>query len=296
MDIGSVNRLVLDWYSAHARDLPWRHNPYLGNPYAILVSEVMLQQTQVERTVPKFLEFMSRFPTIGDLAQASLADVIGIWSGMGYNNRAVRLQRLAQVVVAEHAGHIPHELESLLTLPGVGPYTASAVACFAYGVSIPVIDTNIYRVLSRLVHGVEPPSRGAIEPLAAEYLPTIEASQWHQALMDIGATLCTVVAPRCIHCPLQEVCSAAPALRDGANRKLAKASVPYTPKQARFMGSSRYYRGRIVEALRQSPEGISVTKVEDLFSEVLTKKLDSIITSLVRDGLAVRIGTTLRLP
>jgi A/G-specific adenine glycosylase len=296
MDTSAVNRLVLDWYSANARDLPWRRAPYLGNAYAILVSEVMLQQTQVDRTVPKFLEFMTRFPTIRDLAQATPGDVIGIWSGMGYNNRAVRLQRLAQVVVADHAGDIPHDIASLLPLPGIGPYTASAVACFAYGASVPVIDTNIYRVLSRLVHGVDAPSRAEIEPLATEYLPAIDASAWHQALMDIGATLCTVAAPRCMLCPLREVCSAAPALQDGANRKLAEASVPYAPKQARFTGSARYYRGRIVEALRQAAEGIAVTSVESLFIDSPANDLDAIIASLVRDGLAVNDGATLRLP
>jgi A/G-specific adenine glycosylase len=296
MDIGAVNRLVLGWYATHSRDLPWRRSPYLGDAYAILVSEVMLQQTPVSRTVPKFLEFMTRFPTISDLAQASLRDVISIWSGMGYNNRAVRLHRMAQVIVTEHAGDIPQDVSSLLTLPGVGPYTASAVACFAYGTSVPVIDTNIYRLLSRLVHGVDAPSRAEIEPLATEYLPVLNASAWHQGLMDIGATLCTVVAPRCMRCPLRGVCSAAPVLLNGANRELAQASVPHTPKQVSFMGSKRYYRGRIVDALRQSSEGIEVASVQLLFSGGINKDLDSIITSLIRDGLAVRVGATLRLP
>jgi A/G-specific adenine glycosylase len=296
MDTGAVNQLVLDWYSANARDLPWRRVPYIGNAYAVLVSEVMLQQTQVNRTVPKFLEFMSRFPTIRDLAEAPAGEVIGIWSGMGYNNRAVRLHRLAQVVWADHAGEIPSDVTSLLSLPGIGPYTASAVACFAYGANVPVIDTNVYRVLSRLVHGVNAPSRAEIEPLATEYLPAIDASAWHQALMDIGATLCTVATPRCMLCPLREACIAAPALQDSANRKLAEASTPYIPKQARFTGSTRYYRGRIVEALRQTPEGIAVTSLEPLFGDSPIKDLDSIIASLVRDGLAVRDSGTLRLP
>ena len=297
MDVAYVNRLVLDWYAANARDLPWRRPPYLGDAYAVLVSEVMLQQTQVDRTVPKFLDFMARFPSIRALAIGTPGDVIALWSGMGYNNRAVRLQRLAAVVVADHAGEIPHDVESLLTLPGIGPYTASAVACFAYGASVPVVDTNIYRVLSRLVHGVQAPSRAEVEPLASEFLPANDASSWHQALMDIGATICTVQTPRCMLCPIREACAAAPALQDGANRKLAEASVPYSPKQAKFAGSTRYYRGRIVEALRKSgPEGIAIASVDALFSESPTSGLPQIIDSLVRDGLAVGEGESLRLP
>jgi A/G-specific adenine glycosylase len=297
MDAASVNRLVLDWYAANARDLPWRRPPYLGDAYAVLVSEVMLQQTQVDRTVPKFLDFMARFPSMHALAEATPGDVIALWSGMGYNNRAVRLQRLAEVVVADHAGEIPRDVETLLTLPGIGPYTASAVACFAYGASVPVVDTNIYRVLSRLVHGVQAPSRAEVEPLATEFLPANDASSWHQALMDIGATICTVQMPHCVLCPIRQACAAAPALQDGANRKLAEASVPYAPKQAKFAGSRRYYRGRIVEALRQaSPEGLTLAILDALFGKSPTGGLPQIVDSLVRDGLAVREGDTLRLP
>jgi A/G-specific adenine glycosylase len=297
VDIAAVNRLVLDWYSANSRDLPWRRAPYLGDAYAVLVSEVMLQQTQVERTVPKFIEFMATFPTIDALAAASAGDVIVLWSGMGYNNRAVRLQRLAGVVVAEHAGQIPRDVETLLTLPGVGPYTAAAIACFAYDAHVPVLDTNIYRVLSRLVHGVEAPSRADVDPLATRFLPDRDASLWHQALMDIGATICGGSAPRCMLCPLREVCAAAPALRAGVNRKQAEASVPYAPKQATFAGSARYYRGRIVEALRQSsPEGLVIANVDALFADAPAGGLSPIIDGLVRDGLAIRAGAALRLP
>jgi A/G-specific adenine glycosylase len=297
VDVAAVNRLVLDWYAVNARDLPWRRPPYLGDAYAVLVSEVMLQQTQVERTLPKFIEFMATFPTIHALAAASAGDVIALWSGMGYNNRAVRLQRLAGMVVAEHAGQIPRNVETLLTLPGIGRYTAAAIACFAYDAHVPVLDTNIYRVLSRLVHGVDAPSRADVEPLATRFLPDRDASAWHQALMDIGATICGVSAPRCILCPLREVCAAAPALRAGVSRKQAKASVPYAPKQAKFAGSTRYYRGRIVEALRQSsPEGLAIASVNALFPEAPVEGFSPIIDGLVRDGLATRAGVELRLP
>lgn len=297
MDVHAVNRAVLDWYAANARDLPWRRPPYLGDAYAILVSEVMLQQTQVDRTVPKFVEFMTQFPTIQALADATPGEVIALWSGMGYNNRAVRLQKLASIVVAEHASVVPADVDSLRTLPGIGPYTASAVACFAYDASVPVVDTNIYRVLSRVVHGVNAPSRADVEPLATEFLPKANASAWHQALMDIGATLCTVAAPKCMLCPLREACAAAPALQDGANRKLAEASVPYAPKQAKFVGSTRFYRGRIVEALRKaSDQSIAISDLPALFGAQPTVDLESVVAGLVRDGLAVREAAKVRLP
>jgi A/G-specific adenine glycosylase len=297
MDVSAVNHAVLDWYRDNARDLPWRRPPYVGDAYAVLVSEVMLQQTQVDRTTPKFIEFMTQFPTIHDLAQATPGEVIALWSGMGYNNRAVRLQRLAQVVVEEHAGVVPREVEALLALPGIGPYTASAVACFAYDANVAVVDTNIYRVLSRLVNGVQAPSRAEVEPLATEFLPEDDASAWHQALMDIGATLCTVSTPRCMLCPLLATCSAAPALQDGADRKLAEASVPYAPKQAKFAGSTRFYRGRVVEALRGAGQaGLGQSELDGLFGDEPPGGLAAILAGLVRDGLAIHDGERLRLP
>jgi A/G-specific adenine glycosylase len=263
----------------------------------------MLQQTQVDRTVPKFLEFMARFPTLTALAGSPAADVIRLWSGMGYNVRAVRLHRLAQLVVSEHEGHLPSGAQELRALPGIGPYTASAVACFANGASEPVLDTNVYRVLSRLAYGVEAPSRGALEPLAAELLPgpgdPLDASAWHQGLMDIGATICMAAKPRCMLCPLRDNCAAAPALQDGASRSLAESSVPYAPKQGRFEGSRRYYRGRVIEGLR----GAASISVDDLgllvyenYAEDDQERLGVLIDGLVKDGLAQWIDGRVALP
>ena len=297
MNVPAVNQIVLDWYTANARDLPWRNPPFLGNPYAVLVSEVMLQQTQVERTIPKFNEFMKRFPTMRKLSESTSGEVITMWSGMGYNNRAVRLQRLAKVVVAEHAGVVPSSIKSLLALPGIGPYTASAIACFAFDQSVPVIDTNIYRVLSRLVNGVNAPSRGVVEPLAAQFLPAHRASEWHQGLMDIGATLCSVSAPKCMRCPLRGACAAAPALQGGNNPKLAETSVPYKPKQSQFTGSQRFYRGRIVEAVRHAPaKGIPISALHEVIELQSSAQLGEIVGSLVRDGLVVQSEEFIRLP
>lgn len=297
MDIRKINRIVLEWYAINARELPWRSRPYLGDAYAVLVSEIMLQQTQVNRAIPKFLEFMMQFPSIHALASASPGDVINLWSGMGFNNRAVRLHRLARIVVADYAGVIPREIETLLTLPGVGRYTAAAVACFAYEEQVPVFDTNIYRVLSRLVHGIDAPSRAEIEPLGTQFLPDKSASLWNQALMDIGATLCTALSPRCMRCPLHENCTAAPFLQGGGDPAIAKSSVPNAPRQAKFAGSTRYYRGRIVETLRQAPsEGLAYMNIDILFKHALGTDLELIIDGLVRDGLVVRASGMLHLP
>ena len=270
MNVEAVHEAAAGWYAINARDLPWRSPPFLGDPYAILVSEVMLQQTQVDRTIPKFLEFMDRFPTLMALAEAPAAEAIRLWSGMGYNGRA------------------------------------AAVACFAFGANEPVLDTNVYRVLSRLVHGTQAPSRKEMEPLAREMLPngvTIDAPTWHQALMDIGATLCTVARPRCMLCPLRTHCAAAPALQDGSARSLAEASVPYAPKQGRFAGSNRYYRGRVVEALRDLPvgTGLPLTELGPLLAETYDDQrdgawLDGLVAGLARDGLVWRDGGWLTLP
>jgi A/G-specific adenine glycosylase len=277
------------WYATNGRDLPWRRT---NDPYAILVSEVMLQQTQVDRVVPKYLEFLGAFPTLQALASASPGDVIRLWAPLGYNSRAVRLHTLAERVVMEMDGHLPQTVAGLGSLPGIGPYTASAVACFAFGATVPVMDTNIYRVLSRVGHGVEPPSKQELEALGQAWLPTINSSSWHQALMDIGATLCTVAKPRCKLCPLRAHCQAAPLLQSGATRGLAKSSVPHSPKQAPFAGSTRYYRGRIVEKLRGLPPGIriSLNELGRNVSEGFDPMTDGdwfrgLLTHLERDGL-----------
>ncbi len=292
-----LHEAVARWYRANARDLPWRRT---RDPYAVLVSEVMLQQTQVDRVIPKYLAFLEAFPSLAILAEAQPADVIRIWVGMGYNGRAVRLHRLAREVVERHGGRLPETVEELRTLPGVGPYTASAVACFAFGAAVPVLDTNVYRVLSRVAHGVEAPSRSEIGPLAADLAPRdggVSPSDWHQGLMDIGATVCTAARPRCMLCPLRELCAAAPTLQAGADRRLAEASVPYSPKQSKFEGSTRYYRGRIVDFLRDHPgdDGAPIEEVAAL-AEGAPTTVEDLLAALERDGLVVRIAGRVRLP
>ncbi|MDE2837634.1 MAG: A/G-specific adenine glycosylase [Chloroflexota bacterium] len=305
VDARTLHESVAAWYARNARVLPWRG---IDDPYAILVSEVMLQQTQVERVIPKFRAFLDAFPTLRALAGAQPADVIRVWAGMGYNGRAVRLHRLARDVMERLGGELPSTAEELRKLPGIGPYTAAAVASFAYGEPVAVLDTNIYRVLSRVVHGVEAPSRDALHPIAEELLPQagspITSADWHQALMDVGATLCTARQPRCMLCPLRPHCAAAPHLQSGSDPALAEASVPYAPRQSRFQGSARYFRGRIVGYLREQPDtGVDESALEAVLRDAETASgaacpvsLPDLLAALERDGLVRCEGTRVRLP
>jgi len=223
------NRALLRWHrsTAELRDLPWR---FEVDPYRILVSEVMLQQTQAARVVEPFRRFVERFPTVEDLAAADLADVLAAWSGLGYNVRARRLRDAAREIVA---GGWPTTPEALERLPGVGPYTAAAVASFAFGVRVPAIDTNLQRVLSRW-HGE--PLRGAVLQAIAKAAMGDDAGAWNQAMMDLGATICRSRLPRCGDCPVDVWCSGP----DGY--------LPPRP-QTRFEGSARQLRGAIVRAV-----------------------------------------------
>jgi A/G-specific adenine glycosylase len=203
---------LLAWYAATGRALPWRDT---RDPYAILVSEVMLQQTQVERVLPKYQEFLALYPTLHALAAAPTADVIRAWAPLGYNVRAVRLQQIARQAIVEHGGALPLTVDGLVALKGIGRYTAGAIACFAYGLPVATVDTNIRRVLWRVFRGIEPSAwptgqaaaRATLE-LAAWALPATAAYDWQQALMDLGATACLSRRPRCERCPLATVCAA----------------------------------------------------------------------------------------
>ena len=303
-DARSFHDAVASWYARNARVLPWRG---IADSYAILVSEVMLQQTQVERVIPKYRAFLDAFPTLHALANAQPADVIRLWAGMGYNGRAVRLRKLAWEVVEHHNGELPRTADELRKLSGIGPYTAAAVASFAFGEPVPVLDTNIYRVLSRVVHGIDAPSRDAIHPLAESLLPQpdspITPADWHQALMDIGATLCTARQPRCMLCPLRELCAAAPHLQSGGDPALAEASIPDAPRQSRFQGSARYFRGHIVDYLREQPDaGVKESALEGVLRDAETASgapcpvsLSDLLAALERDGLIRRDDGRVRL-
>ena len=257
-DLATVHARVLEWYAANARDLPWRRT---RDPYAILVSEVMLQQTQVERVIPKWHAWLERFPTLLDLARASRADAIRAWQGLGYNLRAVRLHAIACQVAAEYAGELPRDRADLLRLKGIGRYTAGAVACFAYEQPVAMVDTNVRRVLSRVFGW--PPS--AVDDLARSVVPVSAAYAWNQALMDLGATLCRARQPLCLACPLVAECGGPRALAGSPESAAGPPTPAASPKVAAgpFNGSRRYHRGRIVQLLRGLPAGESM-RVSDL--------------------------------
>jgi len=269
----SVQQRLLAWYAEHARDLPWRRT---RDPYAVLVSEVMLQQTQVERVVPKWHAWLDQFPTLEALARASRADAIRAWQGLGYNLRAVRLHSIATQVMVEFDGVLPITLEGLLTLKGVGRYTAGAVACFAYGLPVSIVDTNVRRVLGRVFRD----AGGSVQEVADAVVPTREAYAWNQALMDLGATMCRAEAPLCLLCPVHDLCASA-----------GQVSVRKTAAQPRFAGSTRYFRGRVLDALRTLPEGqtLALDELAMRFEPACSaQRLDVIVEGLAADGLVER--------
>src|SRR3990172_1414645 len=198
-------RRLLRWYRRRGRSLPWRRTT---DPYRILVSEVMLQQTQVERVIPKYREFLRRYPSIADLARAHVREVREVWYPLGYNIRPVRLWEIANAVVRRYDGQIPAQRDRLLALKGIGPYTAGAVLAFAYGRRVPVLDTNGGGVLRRVFYARRTPD-GVLWRLAARLLPR-NAYDFNQALMDFGATLCTARAPQCPACPMRDFCKSYP--------------------------------------------------------------------------------------
>ncbi len=207
--IEPIQRALLRWYEAHQRDLPWRRS---SDPYAIWVSEVMLQQTQVATVKPYYERFLEQFPTVEALAAAPLDDVLKAWEGLGYYGRARNLHRAAKHVVAEHDGKLPDRVDELLKLPGVGKYTAGALASIAFGLDEPVLDGNVTRVLARVfrVRGdvTKAGTQKALWALARDLIPSGEASFFNQALMDLGAQICVPRAPRCLACPLYDPCEA----------------------------------------------------------------------------------------
>src|SRR6266566_8031515 len=298
--LARVHAYLLQWYAVEHRDLPWRST---HDPYAILVSEIMLQQTQVHRVLPKYQQFLATFPTLAALAAAPTSDVISAWAPLGYNMRAIRLQSIARQVIAEYGGRIPDTIEALLQLKGVGRYTAGAIACFAYKKQVATVDTNINRVLHRIFLGLEYPepklNNDQILLLAEQVLPDGKAYDWNQALMDLGATICTSNNPQCTRCPIQQTCAAYTEMSQqslfpsGAvlreMRKVAEKKDNYQTQP--FTSTNRYFRGRIVDHLRSLPanERISLNtlgrKIKPEFCPEDLPWLQKLIDGLVKDGL-----------
>ena len=278
----AFSQAVLDWYGRHRRDLPWRD---VDDGYAVLVSEIMLQQTQVSRVIPKYQAFMACWPTPAALAAATRADVLREWQGLGYNRRAVALHRAAQAIVERHGGKVPDDLAALMALPGIGAYTARAVLAFAFEQDAAPVDTNVARVVARAVVGTG--LRGAaLQRAADDAVPAGRGRDWSAALMDLGATFCSS-RPRCDQCPLATVCAWAVAGGEDPAGGPRSSTAP-------FVGSNRFHRGRLLDALREGAVTadalIGAAAAED------QARAHAVADGLVADGLAEWDGGMLRLP
>jgi A/G-specific adenine glycosylase len=302
--VNVIQRRLLQWYRRHGRsELPWRT---ARQPYRTVVSEFMLAQTQVERVVPKFEAFVARFPGFVSLARATPAEVLREWKGLGYNSRAVRLRRLAQVVVEEFGGNLPRERERLRTLPGIGPYTAAAIRAFAFDIDDAPIDTNVRRLVNRLFFGLEYPHRAApceLDARARELVPPGRAHDWNSALMDLGSSICTARAPKCLLCPLRCACAAAPVDAGLLERLRVAAGGRRSPQNViPFEHTTRYARGRILDRLRDLPPGrrISLLDLHDAIARAVpgrsVEEVSKLVDALSRDGLLTRDGSGVALP
>lgn len=286
---GTKERIIADllaWYETDGRhDLPWRHT---RDPYRVLVSELMLQQTQVPRVIPKYRAFLKAFPTVRALAQAPRSDVLRAWQGLGYNSRAIRLHELAKAIDGRE---FPKTNAELRALPGIGPYTAGAVRIFAFDRPDLSVDVNVRRVLSRLLFAKRAiPTSDRIDALAVRFITDSgRPHDWHSALMDLGSAVCVARNPRCDDCPLRASCKS-----KGARPDEARSS----PKQSKFTGSNRWWRGRI---LRLIIDGSNDTR--ELPTRILGRDAtpqeraacQAAIAGLVEEGIAKRERTRLAL-
>ena len=242
---------ILAWYDATGRELAFRAT---ADPYAVLVSELMAQQTQAERAADAWTDWMARWPTVDDLAAAPLADVLRAWRGLGYNRRALNLHRAAQAIVAEHGGVIPVDLAALERLPGVGPYTARAVAAIAFRVPVGAVDTNVRRVLGRIgAGGAETFPGSAMQELADAVVPSERPDAWTHALMDLGQRLCRPAGPRCADCPVIAWCRYAAG--DRPPQPAAPGSRAVRRPEPAFPSTNRWLRGRILDRARAADDG-----------------------------------------
>ncbi|WP_304528904.1 A/G-specific adenine glycosylase [Blastococcus haudaquaticus] len=284
-----VGDTIVDWYAGAARDLPWRRPGV--DAWAVLVSEVMLQQTPVARVEPVWREWMDRWPTPGHLAAVAPADVIRAWGKLGYPRRALRLRETAVAVVERHGGVVPDDVAALEALPGIGTYTARAVACFGYGQPQPVVDTNVRRVVARLVHGWAEAGNARAADLtdigALAPTDTARATRFSVAVMELGALVCVARTPRCGACPVRDRCAwrlAGSPVHDGPAKRVQK-----------FAGTDRQVRGRLLDVLRAAHEPVDAATLEPAWDDAIQRSrcLDSLLT----DGLVEQTADGLfRLP
>ncbi len=276
-DPAALHEVVLDWYAVHARALPWR-DPSCS-PWGVFVSEVMAQQTPVARVEGPWLQWMSRWPTPAALAAASPGDVVRAWGRLGYPRRALRLREAAIAMVERHGGQVPRTEAELLALPGVGAYTAAAVAAFAYAVRTVVVDTNVRRVLARAIEGraqASPSLTVAESRLAATYVPEDPATSavWNVAVMELGALVCQARSPRCGECPISDRCAWL-----GAGRP-AYAGPPRRGQG--YEGTDRKVRGDLLQLLRDAPKPLSRSDFDVVDPD--PRRVDRLLDALVAEG------------
>ncbi|MGZ4463976.1 MAG: A/G-specific adenine glycosylase [Nocardioides sp.] len=279
--MSDLHQPLLEWYDEHARELPWRG--VAASPWSVMVSEFMLQQTPVARVLPVHEQWLQRWPTPADLAAEPTGEAVRAWGRLGYPRRALRLHAAATAIVAEHGGEVPADYDALRALPGIGDYTAAAIATFAYGRRHVVLDTNVRRVLARVVSGVELPAPAvtrAEREVAAALLPEDEptAATWSIALMELGALVCGAASPRCGACPVADRCAwraAGHPAYDGPPRKVQT-----------WAGTDRQCRGRLLAVLRDSDGPVPASRLDAAWSDEAQRV--RCLASLVEDGLTVR--------
>ena len=289
-DDPTIADALVDWFADAARPLPWRAADV--SPWAVLVSEFMLQQTQVARVVPLWEAWIRRWPTAAALAAEPPSEAVRAWDRLGYPRRALWLHRAAVEIVERHGGEVPADLDALLALRGVGPYTARAVAAFAFGLRYPVVDTNTRRVIARVVGGEGepgPPSTSRDLAAMSALLPerAIDARAFNAATMELGATVCVARSPRCEECPIAAHCAwraAGYPAYEGARKAV----------QARFEGSDRQVRGLVMRELRAAHRPVAPSELAAVWAD--GEQLDRAVAGLVSDGLAVSAEEGLRLP
>ncbi len=254
----TFQRKILTWYDKNKRDLPWRKTT---NPYHIMVSEIMLQQTQVDRVIPKYEAFLKIFPKIQDLAEAPTSQVLELWSGLGYNSRAIRLQEAAKIICKRHDGQVPKNRDALMELPGIGPYTSNAILSFAHNLPFPCIDTNIRRIILHELKLPESTSQEKLYAIAESLIPENRSRDWHNALMDYGSSILTA----------------------------RKTGIKPLTTQSKFLHSRRWYRGQILKLLVKEKE----TTIKNLVAtfEKSSEEIKEILQELIKEKLiAIKNG------
>ena len=280
---------VIEWFEAHGRDLPWRRDGF--TPWGALVSEFMLQQTPVARVIPRLDEWLERWPTPAALANSSPADAVRAWQNLGYPRRALWLHSCAVTIVAQYNGEVPSDVDALLRLPGVGPYTSRAIAVFAFRAHEPVVDTNIRRVIARAIHGHSdqgPPATARDLADMAALLPAPDISpEFNAGMMELGAIVCTARNPLCEECPLRHECA-----WRGAGYPVS--DTPRRRPQAKYEGSDRQARGAVLKLLREHHRCVSRDELSAVWPDA--RQRDRAVLSLLDDGLVVAVGDKLGLP